>query len=173
MTDDARTERNRAELQSCFPWFRTRLAKVLATLQAQGFRPRIQQAWRSPEDQLVAFATGHSKLKYGFHNTTASDGTPEALAADVLQDEFPLNPTREYLLALVRVARKHDLDTGIEWDLPLLIRSALNDAIRNGKPWEGKIGWDSCHVECATISVAQAKAGVRPQDPTAERALKA
>jgi hypothetical protein len=33
---------------------------------AQRLRPRIQDARRSPADQLKAFESGHSKLRYGF-----------------------------------------------------------------------------------------------------------
>ncbi len=160
MTDADRTDRNRERLTECHPAFRHRLAMVLAQLQSQGFRPRIQDAWRSPEDQLLAFQTGHSKLRWGFQ--TAPDGLPDALAADVLDDDAPLNPRLDFVFALAKEALLNGLTTGITWGLPPTIRKSLNYAILNEATWTGKIGWDACHVEVVGVSVQQAMAGVRP-----------
>lgn len=163
MTDAARFERNRTMLTECERSFRTALASVLMQLQGEGFRPRIQCAWRSLEDQQAAYLSGTSHVLFGFHNVTAPDGTPQALAADVLDDDHPLNPSRPYLLALTRYARKAGLDTGLTWDLPANIRIALNIALATGQPWDGKVGWDSCHVETTAVTVEDAKAGKRPK----------
>lgn len=169
MTEDARNERNRTMLQSANPAFRSALSRVLAHLQAQGIRPRIQQCWRSPAEQQEAVRTGHSKLRWSYHNATTSDGRPDALAADVLDDDAPLSPGIDYLLALTRAARAEGLNTGIDWGLPTPIRKALNAAIADGTPWTsaagkpGPVGWDSCHVEWVGISVADARAGRRPE----------
>lgn len=165
MTEEKRRARNRSELQTCHPVFRRRLSLVLATLEARGLRPRIQVAWRSPHDQMLAFESGHSHVTWGFHNATAQDGTPEALAADVLDDDAPLEPRREFLLALARTARNNGLNTGIDWDLPANVRTALNAAIIRGDVWEGKIGFDPCHVEWTGISIQQARTGERPTEP--------
>lgn len=162
MTESSRIERNRSELQTCHPVFRAKLAMLLAVMQAAGYRPRIQVAWRSPDDQLVAFRTGHSHVTWGFHNATAPDGTPEALAADVLDDDHPLAPSRPFLIVMAREARALGLDTGIDWDLPSNVRLALNAAIEKGAMWEGKIGFDPTHVEISGLTVAQAHAGLRP-----------
>ncbi len=163
MTDEARHDRNRARLQELHPVMRSRLARVLARLQAAGYRPRIQDAWRSPADQLIAFRLGHSHLRFGFHNATGPDGTPEALAADVLDDDAPLEPRRTFVLALAREARAEGLATGIAWGLPPAIRGALNMALSRGDPWEGKCGWDPTHCEWDGLTVRDVKAGVRPQ----------
>ena len=162
MTDEARLDLNRRHLQQCHPAFRHRLSLVLARLQTLGERPRIQQAWRSPEEQMQAFTSGHSKLRWGFHNATSIEGIPEALAADVLDDDHPLNPSRAYLFALARESRAVGLSTGIDWGLPTAIKVALAKALVNDVAWEGKIGWDACHVEVTGVTVAQAKAGIRP-----------
>src|SRR3990172_9869142 len=104
MNDSERAERNESRLAEGFPVFRERLRPTLADLEAIGFRPRIQDAWRSPEAQAQAFTAGRSKLRFGLHNCTGSGGEKEALAADVLDDEFPVNPRAEFLVALARAA---------------------------------------------------------------------
>lgn len=170
MTDDARDERNRTRLQEAHPAFRAALARVIARLQAQGYRPRIQQCWRSEADQLAAKRSGHSELAWGLHNATSPAGEPEALAADVLDDDAPLAPSLPYLFALARAARAEGLRTGIDWGLPAPIRASLQAAITQNIPWEnsvsgkpGPIGWDPQHVQWDGISIADAKAGARPE----------
>lgn len=172
MTDDDLTERNRTKLQEAHPAFRRALAAVLADLKSDGYRPRIQVCWRSPEDQAAAKASGHSKLSWGYHNATAATGEPEALAADVLDDDRPLDPSRDFIFELARAARRQRLATGIDWGVPTQIRRALNLYIENsvepGRDWTdadgtpGKIGWDALHVEITGLSLAKARAGVRP-----------
>ena len=162
MLEADRVARNRARLQECFPWFRTALALVLAELQADGFRPRIQCAWRSVADQEEAFRTGHSHVRFGFHNVTGAGGVPEALAADVLDDDHPLDISRAYVLALARAALKHGLTTGIDWDLPTNIRVVLNAAIASGADYVGKLGFDPMHIECTGITIPAARSGRRP-----------
>jgi hypothetical protein len=49
---------------------------------------------------------------------TAADGTPEALAVDMLDDDAPLNPSKKYLLMLAHAAEKAGLETGIRWGSP-------------------------------------------------------
>jgi len=65
---------------------------VISDLEADGLGPRVQDAWRPAEDQLKAFKSGHSKLKFGIHNVTGVNGFKEALAIDLLDDNAPLNP---------------------------------------------------------------------------------
>jgi hypothetical protein len=140
------------------------LALVIRDLERAGFRPRIQDAWRSPEDQLRAFQSGNSKLKFGYHNATGPGGEKEALAVDLLDDDAPIRPTRRYLLALAIAARDHNLSTGLAWDLPANLKRAIEDAIksRNVDAPISKIGWDPCHLEITGISVADVKRGKRP-----------
>lgn len=42
----------------------------ITEMENRGYRPRIQDGYRSLADQMIAFNTGHSKLKYGFHHVT-------------------------------------------------------------------------------------------------------
>ena len=115
MTEAARLARNTQRQSELFPTFARRIAALIASLGAQGIRPRIQEAWRSPEDQRKAFEAGHSKLLFGFHNVTGAAGRPEALAIDLLDDDHPLNPGRPYLLKLAAAAEQQKLVTGIRW----------------------------------------------------------
>lgn len=163
MDEKARVERNQDRLAQCYLTFELRVRSMLDDLEVQGFRPRIQEAYRSPEEQLRAYATGKSKLKYGFHNVTGPNGVPHALAVDVLDDDNPLHPTLEFILRLARAAQDQGLVTGIRWGLPMRQVDALNATIK-GRLWHQtpKIGWDPLHVETTGVSVPNAKAGKRP-----------
>ena len=164
MTEKSRQARNAVRLQEIYHTVRPKFAAVLKDLEGHGLRPRIQEAWRSPADQLKAFKSGHSKLKYGYHNVTWPDGSPAALAADILDDDHPLNPPTKFLLMLCASANAHGLGTGITWGLPKTLKFAIGAAIVS-KTWDAnvKTGWDPTHVETLGISVAEAKAGKRPK----------
>ena len=163
MDERARLSRNAQRLGELHTAFARRIRRVLAALEAKGYRPRIQDAWRSPADQLKAFARGTSKLKFGFHNVTRANGRPEALAVDILDDDFPLNPRGDYLLQLAAASGRVQCRTGIAWGLPPALAKAVADAVANGA-WRAriKIGWDPTHVEPADLTLAAAKAGKRP-----------
>lgn len=163
MKEADRKKRNESRLKELHPKFRTRLARVIAALEADDIRPRIQDGWRSKEDQLKAYETGNSKLKFGFHNITSDAGVPEALAVDLLDDNNPLNPTTVYLLKLAAAAESAGLSTGVRWGLPKRVCAAIDNAIAT-KSWltEVKVGWDPCHVETNGVTVAQARQGRRP-----------
>jgi hypothetical protein len=165
MTETARKQRNAERLAELYPTFRNRVVAVIADLEAQGLRPRIQDAYRSPEDQLVAFNAGHSKLKFGFHNVTGKNGQKESLAVDMLDDNNPTSMKSSYLLQLAAAAEKQGLITGIRWgvDTPTMV-AAIDTAIAT-QNWKApvKIGWDPTHIEPKGLTVAQAKAGTRPQ----------
>lgn len=163
MNEERRKQRNSERLLELYPTFRKSIRRVLVELELQGLRPRIQDAWRSPEDQLKAFQNGHSKLKFGFHNVTGQNGGKEALAVDMLDDNFPLNPRKPYLLRLAAAAEKHGLITGIRWGLSSQFRGAIDQAILD-QDWRAtvKIGWDPTHIQPTNISVGEAKQGLRP-----------
>src|ERR1043166_7490064 len=115
MTEQQRQQRNSERLFELFPTFWARISRVISDLEAMGVRPRIQDAYRSPEDQLIAFNSGHSKLKFGFHNVTGANGAKESLAVDMLDDDSPLNLSKGYLLKLAFASQKNGLITGIRW----------------------------------------------------------
>jgi len=149
--------------------------RVLDRLEAQAFRPRIQDAWRSPADQLAAFERGTSKVKFGFHNVTGAGGVKESLACDVLDDDHPLGPPTRYLLALAIAARAERVHTGILWSLPPGLAAGVAAAIADGDiDRQVKVGFDPTHVEPVGITIAQAKAGERPTfGPSARKAAAA
>ena len=163
MNEVQRKQRNAQRVTELWPSFGNKIKLVIAQLEAQGLRPRIQDAWRSPQDQLIAFKTGHSKLKFGFHNVTGADGQKEALAVDMLDDDHAANEGSEYLLHLAAAAESSGLVTGIRWGLPPKLRVAIDLAISN-QQWKApvKIGWDPSHVEPTGITPLQAKLGKRP-----------
>jgi len=163
MTEPKRKLQNEAKLKELYPTFAARLRKVINHLEAEGVRPRIQDAWRSPVDQLKAFTSGNSKLKFGFHNVTGAAGQKESLAVDMLDDNAPLKPSTEYLLRLAAAAQKHGLSTGVLWGLPAPLQKGVKEAIaaKNFKAVV-KVGWDPTHIEPTGITPAEAKAGKRP-----------
>lgn len=163
MNEAARIARNKQRLTTLYASFEKRLKRVIAKLESDGLRPRIQDAWRSPEDQRRAYDAGHSKLLFGFHNVTGQDGTPQALAVDLLDDNAPLNAGRSYILRLAAAAQAEGLVTGVRWGVPKAMRDAIDAAVASGN-WEApvKVGWDPLHVEATGITVSEAKAGKRP-----------
>lgn len=169
MTDAARHERNSQRLKECHPAFAARVRIVLSRLEHRGYRPRIQEAWRSMADQQAAFDRGASKRTFGFHNVSDQHGNPESLAVDILDDDHPLNPSRAYLLSLAYECRQVGLSTGIAWGLPPRLWRAVETAISAGDvDADVKIGWDSCHVQPANMSLAQARLGLRPDELRAD-----
>ena len=163
MNETARRQRNTEKLGELYPAFRSRIAALIQDLEGSGIRPRIQEAWRSPADQLVAFETGHSKLKYGFHNVTGAGGSRESLAVDLLDDDSPLNPSVGYLLQVASAAGAQGLMTGIRWGLPNALAAAV-DAALAAKDWKRpvKVGWDPTHVQPVGLTASEARAGKRP-----------
>lgn len=163
MTEEQRQLRNAQLLRELFPSFRERIAAIIADLEDQGLRPRIQDAWRSRDEQLELFKQGFSKVKYGFHNVTGKKGEKEALAVDLLDDDAPLNPSPRYLLMLATAARTRGCQTGILWGVPDNMQSAVITAIDMADfDAPVKIGWDPTHVEPLGITISEAKGGKRP-----------
>jgi hypothetical protein len=169
MNETERQQRNAERLTDCYPAFGARVKRVLEALEAQGLRPRIQDAWRSIEDQLVAFQTGHSAVKFGFHNVTGPGGVKEALAADVLDDDNPLEPGSRYLLALALAARDQGLETLIMWGLTPQEVAAVETALSSRNVAAPvSVGKDPTHVQVKGMSIDAAHDGARPTFGDAE-----
>lgn len=165
MTEAERKARNASKLLELHAWFRPKVGAILADLEGHGWRPRIQEAWRSAADQATAYRSGRSKLRWGFHCATANDGRAEALAADIVDDNRPYDETRPFLLQLAASAAAHGLETGIWFSLSQARRRRLMEALeRREWHYSGPIGWDPWHVQPKpeTLTVAQARAGQRP-----------
>lgn len=168
MNEVERKARNASRMAELHPVFRAQVAAILAEMEREGYRPRIQEAWRSPELQAAAFHAGTSKLKYGFHNVTAEDGTKEALAADILDDNHAEDPRRDYILHLAAAALRTGCMTGAFFGLNEKQKNALYKALVDSS-WNAAVstGWDPCHVQVLGITVEEAQAGKRPADPNA------
>lgn len=163
MKEADRLARNTQRLSEVFGPQATATRKVLDRMEAQGFRPRIQDAWRSPADQLKAFQRGTSGVRFGFHNVTGAGGRKESLACDVLDDDNPLGPATRYLLALTIAARAEGLETGILWRLAPPLAAGVEAAIAdNDIARRVKVGFDPTHVQCVGLTITQAKSGKRP-----------
>lgn len=162
MNEQDRKARNTERLQQLNPQMRAKIVAIIADMEGHGFRPRIQEAWRSPGDQLAAYNSGHSKLQFGFHNVTNKDGSPNSFAVDLLDDDHPAQEGRKYLLTLAASAKAHGCQTGIRWGLAQRLRDAIDAAIA-GRNFDApvKVGWDPTHIEPMGVTPAQVKAGVR------------
>lgn len=163
MTEADRHARNAARLLELYPTFRVRVSGVISDLESAGYRPRIQDGWRPADEQLIAYNSGHSRLRFGFHNVTSPSGTPEALAVDLIDDDYPLASGTAYLLQLARFALIHELNTGIRWGLPTALREAVDRAILSAT-WGApvKLGWDPTHLEATGLTARDAGYGRRP-----------
>ena len=171
MNETQRKKRNDEKLAELFPSFRDKISAIVSELESLGFRPRIQDAWRSEADQLKAFNSGHSQLKYGFHNVTGANGTKEALAVDLVDDDI-INHKKtkygyvEFLLRLEAATRRQGLMTGIGFGLEKFKGAIelINTAIENGD-WLASIkhvGWDPGHIQPPNMTAQDAKKGQRP-----------
>jgi hypothetical protein len=139
------------------------VAAVIAELEDEGWRPRIQDAWRSIAAQEAAYTTGHSKLKFGFHNVTGADDRPEALAVDLLDDDAPLNPGKPYLLRLAGAAANAGLDSGIRWGLSA--RMAKADRHRDRQPRVAGCGEDRLGPDAPAAAGPDGGTGPRRNAP--------
>lgn len=172
MTEDARRARNVERLGLCYPPFAGRVAAVIARLEAEGFRPRIDQSWRTPAQHAAQLAAGTSQSSWSFHMAVTPDGKPDALAVDLLDDNYPVpvarqaawpNTFRHYLLWLATIAAQWELHTGIAWGLSVAERQALSTALTTDPlSYTGEIGWDPTHLEPRDLTLAAAKHGKRP-----------
>lgn len=164
MDEQSRKQRNDSRLQELYPTFRQRIEAVILELESNGFRPRIQEAWRSIADQKKKVTNGHSKVEFGFHNVTAPDGTKEALAVDLIDDDAPLKPSKNYILHLAAAAEAQGLETGIRWGTFSEDEIAAIDSAIATQDWNAdiKIGWDPMHVQPTDVTIDQAKDGARP-----------
>jgi hypothetical protein len=167
MQEPARIARNKERLTECFPSFAARVAAVIADMEAQGFRPRIQDARRTAAQQQADIDAGTTTVTFSFHMVTGANGKPEALAVDMLDDDHPVGPVpRKYLITLASVAQKHGLNSGIHFfkkEPPPGTREKVQATIDSLNFSEHVvIGFDPTHLEPTGITIAQARAGQRP-----------
>jgi len=164
MIESARIVRNNAKLRECNPVFANRLRCVLILVEEYGFRPRIQEAFRTKADQLAAFQRGASDVKFGLHNMVNAKGKPDALAVDILDDNAPLNPSRKYKIVLAWAAKQCGCETGIDWDCSVHDKKLIAAAVANlNFSTTTELGWDPCHVQPSDVTLEDAIRGHRPK----------
>ena len=163
MTEEQRKDRNTERLTECNPIFRKKVTAILTDMEGHCWRPRIQEAWRSPARQKQLLADGFTKVGWGMHNATTEDGKPDSLAADILDDDHPNQESTKFLLLLATSAKAHSCITGIAWGLAQEDRDTIRSAIAS-QDFDAKIevGWDPCHVQIGGITVQEARNGARP-----------
>jgi hypothetical protein len=166
MLENERKLRNQIKLSELHPGFRAKVEAVIVEMENAGFRPRIHEAWRSPDDQMKAYQGGKSKVQFGFHNVTSKDGTKEALAADIIDDDRPDGVKMPYILHLAAAAKKNGLITGSYFDLTTEKLVNLEKAL-TAQDWNAPvhIGWDPLHVQVAGLTIDEVKAGKRTVSP--------
>ena len=93
---------------------------VMGLLRGRGFQPTINNAWRSRVKQAQLFAEGKSKARFSFHNAQHPDGTPNAHAADIVDQRYEWdenNPqTFIFFNALGEEAKKVGFYWGGAWE---------------------------------------------------------
>jgi len=106
------------KLLSMNPRLRPKVKAVLAALTGRGFKPAIFYGWRSVAVQLDLYKKGHSKVKFSFHNSQLKDGTPNAYAADIIDQRYAWSPeaaSSGFWKALGEEAKKQNLYWGGDW----------------------------------------------------------
>jgi hypothetical protein len=106
------------KLESMNPDFREKVKGVVAALKQRGFQPKIFYGWRSVAVQQELVRTGRSKVRFSFHNAQKPDGTPNAYAADVIDQRWGWKAAAEtngFWTALGQEARSRGLVWGGDW----------------------------------------------------------
>jgi Putative peptidoglycan binding domain/D-alanyl-D-alanine carboxypeptidase len=106
------------KLRSLETLTRLKVQRVLGTLAAKGFQPKIFFAWRSVQVQEELFKKGRTKVHFSFHNAQRPDGTPNAYAADIIDARWGWEPEAEkqgFWTALGEAAKAEGLVWGGSW----------------------------------------------------------
>ena len=175
MKEADRLRRNSDMIAQLYDPMRQPVRGLLADLSSMGFRPRIQQSYRSAQEQSELAAKGLSQRNFGFHNFDI-EGVPAALAVDLVDDDDPIWPNdwqaraseerdrrRRFVLCAAIYARRYGLSTGIGWGLEEKARAFLLDCVAAGMiRTDLAVGWDPLHVEPAGITVHEVRDGKWP-----------
>jgi peptidoglycan L-alanyl-D-glutamate endopeptidase CwlK len=106
------------KLRSLDPVFRVNVTGVIDALKNRSFHPKIFYGWRSVAVQQELVRMGRSKVKFSFHNAQKADGTPNAYAADIIDDRWGWGrpaETNGFWNALGEEAKKRGLVWGGDW----------------------------------------------------------
>jgi hypothetical protein len=107
------------KLESMHPDLRTKVEAVMYSLRRLGYKPTITNAWRSVCEQARLVQQKRSKVLFSFHNVQHPDGTPNAHAADIVDENHQYDLARKETLlffdALGKEAKKVGLYWGGDW----------------------------------------------------------
>jgi len=163
---DAIIVANKARLSELYSGFVPLVEAILLDLKQ--YNPRIVCAYRSPEEQLRAYRSGHSKLKFGLHNVTGKNGKKESLAVDIIPLVDGYSAPTSFWLKLASSALVHNCESGVLWTgTNILVKHRILQAIkaRDFTGYKGKLGWDCSHVQWSGgLTIKQIQKGIRPDD---------
>jgi hypothetical protein len=115
---EAKTWTQEKKFESMHPELRAPVKAVIEGLVKRGFQPMIFFGWRSIAEQMKAVKKGHSDVKFSFHNIQKKDGTPDAYAADLVDERWLWKPAamaNGFWKALGEEANKQNLHWGGVW----------------------------------------------------------
>lgn len=98
--------------------FREKVSQVIAKLTTGGFQPKIVYGWRSVAVQKHLHDLGRTKVLFSFHNAQKPDGTPNAYAADIIDQRWAWSDDAEangFWDALGKAAKDVGLHWGGDW----------------------------------------------------------
>ena len=158
MLEIRRRKRNTDQLKLMAPTVALQVREVLADLEAWGFRPRLQETYRTLAEQRQKFEQGLSRISGAGPHTlvevvSPSYFVPASRATHVLDDDSPLDPSPKFLASLAISAAKHGLRSGVIFGLEGDHRTKVNSAINQGLFKILAIllvrerGWDPNHIE--------------------------
>jgi peptidoglycan L-alanyl-D-glutamate endopeptidase CwlK len=110
------------KILSLKPELRPKVEAVVAGLRARDFQPFVFYGWRSVAVQLELYERGVTQVKFSFHNAQKPNGTPNAYAADIVDERYMWQPkaaSSGFWKALGREAKAQGLYWGGDWtDFP-------------------------------------------------------
>jgi hypothetical protein len=106
------------KIRSIFPAMRPKVEAVLEALRRRDFQPKIFFAWRSVAVQLELLRKGNTTVRFSFHNAQLRDGTPNAYAADIIDQRYAWGPGAQssgFWRALGEEGKRQGLYWGGDW----------------------------------------------------------
>ena len=143
---------------SCHAAFRPFVRRLIETLQAMDWQPKIVYAWRSLVTQGNLVKSGNSRVRFSFHCAQTPEGSPAALAVDIIDRRYAWNgkSARDFFADLRIEARKLGLISGADWD-----DDGLDDLLES----HGTTLYDAAHVQLLPNSkLKDVRAGWLPPD---------
>lgn len=163
-----------ADMALLYGPFRLRVERVLHGLVGRGLDPRVRATFRDEERQKYYVRSGWSRVDWSFHMARNDDGSPGALAADIVpagwirpvsgkeslfpdvweegpwqSEEYGRIKLAYFAAVLLELAEKWELTTGARWS-------------KTGTLGDLGFGWDFTHMQPANLRMSDARRGVRP-----------